>query len=211
MFNTVYSALYEDFAHLNRHAKQCKVIDHPNELTDPDSIMILHGGEDISPSLYGQKPNKYTGAGKLPSGRDFIESSLLDRASKMGIPVLGICRGAQLACVKAGGSLVQHVDRHHSSHKINVVKDCKVSEFSTNSVHHQMMIPWNTDHTVLGWSDGVASKYLGENENPISMHLEPEIVWFNGIKTLAIQGHPEWLAYTHPLVQYMIAFLRSIQ
>lgn len=203
MFNTVYSALYRDYAHLDRFANNEQTISSPDEMIDPNSILILHGGEDISPSLYGQRPNHYTGANVKLSSRDNYERDLFLRATEMEIPILGICRGAQLSCVLNGGTLVQHVENHtKGSHKIELKDGVTIP---TNSLHHQMMVPWDISHELLGWSKTKLSpKYLGENEVELDMPCEPEIVWFKTSKTLAIQGHPEWLPFEHPLVQYMI-------
>ena len=71
MFNTVYSALYRDYAHLDLFSNHAHTISDPGEMVDTDSILILHGGEDISPSLYGQSPNHYTGASSSRSYRDW--------------------------------------------------------------------------------------------------------------------------------------------
>lgn len=203
MFNTVYSALYSDYAHLRRFSNHAETVVSPEEIIDPKSILILHGGEDISPTLYGQKPNHYTSATQLLSRRDIVERSLFIKATELGIPILGICRGAQLACSLNGGSLVQHVDNHtRGQHRIELENGTFIP---TNSLHHQMMVPWKTNHELLGWSkEPLSPRYLGENNQEIDMKCEPEIVWFKDSNTLAIQGHPEWLPFSHPLVKYMI-------
>ena len=61
----VYSALYHDMAHLEDMG-ETKVVHYPEQLNEP-GILILHGGADISPSIYGEKPNSYTTAHENPS------------------------------------------------------------------------------------------------------------------------------------------------
>lgn len=79
--------------------------------------LVLAGGPDIDPARYGGVPHPHTDA---PSpGRDDWELALLRAALDAGLPVLGVCRGAQLMNVAHGGDLVQHLpDRlGHSRHQ----------------------------------------------------------------------------------------------
>lgn len=204
----VYSALYESDAHLSSRFGELEVLHHPVEMVDTNSILILHGGADISPSLYGQKPGKFTGADEELSPRDLSEVLLAKRAIELGIPIFGICRGAQLACSLAGGTLVQHTTGHGGgSHEI-VTNDGKLYESTT--CHHQMMNPWQVPHELLAWAAPSLSKfYLEEQEKQVKMSLEPEVVFFPQIKCVAVQGHPEWMATASPFVQYCLNLIEE--
>lgn len=68
--------------------------------------LIIAGGADVDPSLYGEQPHPASG-GFRPD-RDVWELALLDAATARGLPTLGICRGMQLMAVHAGGTLEQH-------------------------------------------------------------------------------------------------------
>lgn len=69
--------------------------------------LIITGGSDVDPARYGQKPHPTT---DQPGGeRDAWEFALLDGALRRGMPVLGICRGAQVLNVALGGTLHQHL------------------------------------------------------------------------------------------------------
>jgi putative glutamine amidotransferase len=70
--------------------------------------LILAGGSDLDPALYGAEPDPRT-VGVRPV-RDAGEVALLRAAVAADLPTLGICRGMQLMSVCAGGTLVQHLE-----------------------------------------------------------------------------------------------------
>jgi gamma-glutamyl-gamma-aminobutyrate hydrolase PuuD len=78
--------------------------------------VVLAGGPDVGPDRYGAAPHPRTGAPRPE--RDAAELAVLHRALERGIPVLGVCRGAQVLNVGLGGTLVQHVPDAvgHSGH-----------------------------------------------------------------------------------------------
>jgi putative glutamine amidotransferase len=72
--------------------------------------LIVTGGCDVDPSTYGQQPHPATDeAVEDNRKRDAFEFALVDGAIRRGMPVLGICRGAQVINVALGGSLHQHL------------------------------------------------------------------------------------------------------
>lgn len=184
-------------------------VDHPDDLNSP-GVLVVWGGGDISPSYYGQRPGKYTGANDRPSRHDIMEADLILDAIQKKIPIVGICRGAQLACALAGGKLIQHVERHGGSHLIDTIDG---RSLVTSSIHHQMMFPWDIEHQLLAWCEARSAVHLGEDDKEVEFPkqaykegqlIEPEIVWFPQIKTLAIQGHPEFMGIREPFVQYSL-------
>jgi gamma-glutamyl-gamma-aminobutyrate hydrolase PuuD len=78
--------------------------------------VVLAGGPDVGPDRYGATPHPRTG--QPHPERDAAELAVLHRALERGIPVLGVCRGAQVLNVGLGGTLVQHVPDAvgHSGH-----------------------------------------------------------------------------------------------
>ena len=69
--------------------------------------VLLTGGTDIDSRGYGQEPHP---ANDVPMPyRDAAELLALDTAAELGLPVLAICRGAQLLNVWCGGTLTQHL------------------------------------------------------------------------------------------------------
>jgi putative glutamine amidotransferase len=69
--------------------------------------LLLPGGGDLDPALYGATPHPQTG--RLNSRRDAAEVALAGAAIDTGLPVLGVCRGLQILNVYLGGTLHQHV------------------------------------------------------------------------------------------------------
>ena len=108
--------------------------------------LLLSGGDDVDPSLYGQ-PN--TASHSVDAGRDAMEVALLKAFLVAGKPVLGICRGIQLMAAALGGSLYQHIpDELHVPHPFGQRHDMLVRQgtflsaflperVEVNSTHHQ--------------------------------------------------------------------------
>ncbi len=67
--------------------------------------LILSGGIDVAPMLYGEDPTEH--CVEFQPDRDEAETGYLKACEERGIPVLGICRGMQLANVYFGGDLYQ--------------------------------------------------------------------------------------------------------
>jgi putative glutamine amidotransferase len=77
--------------------------------------LLLSGGTDVDPRLYGQEPEPQS---EDPDGpRDRLEGRLLREALQKDLPVLGICRGLQYLNVFHGGTLVQHHPRQ-ATHRV---------------------------------------------------------------------------------------------
>ncbi len=79
--------------------------------------LVLSGGADLDPVLYGNEPHPET-VGVNPE-RDRAELALLRVALERDLPVLAICRGSQVLNVALGGDLEQHVPDvvGHDEHK----------------------------------------------------------------------------------------------
>ena len=72
--------------------------------------LIITGGRDVDPEAYGSERHPATDE-PVPDSRtrDAFEFTLLQAALRRGLPVLGICRGAQVLNVALGGTLHQHL------------------------------------------------------------------------------------------------------
>lgn len=86
----------------------------PEDAADPEGVLdlidalILTGGAgDLDPALYGEEPHSETGP--IQEERDAYELALVRAATRRRMPVLGICRGAQILNVAYGGGIEQHI------------------------------------------------------------------------------------------------------
>jgi putative glutamine amidotransferase len=81
--------------------------DAPEEVVRSVDGILLAGGGDVLPSLYGEAPHPTFDAAE--AGRDAYELELVARATEADLPLLAICRGIQVLNVARGGTLVQHI------------------------------------------------------------------------------------------------------
>ena len=82
-------------------------LDNLGEVDSCDAL-VLTGGHDVDPSLYGDHSYHPT-IKNIDRKRDDFERKALDRAFARRLPVLGICRGLQLANVYFGGTLIPDI------------------------------------------------------------------------------------------------------
>ncbi len=160
-------------------------------------LVVLTGGADINPKLYGREKHPKT---YFIESRDVFEVRELRYAISLDKPIVGICRGAQLLCAQAGGTLIQDQDDPNYFHDLTTW-DHKTIPMT--SMHHQAMFPWHmpfAEYKVLAWTRGNSTRHEGPYHGhdliytaPPCMDREVEICYFPYIRGLAIQGHPEMM------------------
>ena len=116
--------------------------------------LIIAGGGDIDPAIYGAAKHPQTEA-TVPD-RDSWELAIAEACVRQGVPLLGICRGAQMLNVACGGTLHQHIpdlvghDAHSGpvdgfgTHKVRVTTGTIIASilpggefFEVPTHHHQ--------------------------------------------------------------------------
>jgi putative glutamine amidotransferase len=185
------------------------------DLVDLCDGILLTGGVDVSPSLYGEE--KIELCGEPSEERDSFELELLRTALAKNKPVLCICRGVQLLNVAMGGSLWQDIPSqlpnsicHRSSekdpaeHRVRLA-DSGIREkiefnseiFAVNSYHHQAI-------KVLG--EGLESFVRAEGDGMIEGVYMPERKFVVGV-----QWHPElWTEKDHNARAIFKAFVKAL-
>lgn len=162
-------------------------------------LLVLWGGEDISPGIYKESCSNWTNAPWRPSKRDSVEMELVTYATQLQIPILGVCRGMQLLAAMSGGSLYQHVDNHESGYHDIVYQGTTIK---SNTCHHQMVKKF--DGEVLATSPCLSKEKHTANEVVITEDPEPEIIHIPRYKAIGVQGHPEWMPKDSDFVQLVI-------
>jgi gamma-glutamyl-gamma-aminobutyrate hydrolase PuuD len=81
--------------------------DVPADVIKAVDGILLPGGGDVQPSIYGAEPHSTFDAAE--TGRDAYELELTRRAVEADLPLLAICRGIQVLNVARGGTLVQDI------------------------------------------------------------------------------------------------------
>lgn len=170
--------------------------------------LILAGGQDVSPEIYGQTKNA---TGNYSKARDDFEQALITETLKQGKPIFAVCRGMQLVNVYFGGTLhqeigplsdVEHmqdpIPREEPSHDLLLEKTSSLhtiygNQGKINSFHHQAVDSLGEELQVTGrCSDGMIESI--ENKK---RHL------------LGVQWHPDF-AYSH-LKQEQLVFDYVVQ
>lgn len=119
---------------------------------DSVSGLLLTGGEDVNPNLYGETAIPET---EPPDDeRDSVELRLIAEALERDVPMFAICRGMQILNVQHGGTLIQHLEtteRHRRrtpnralpAHQVRVLPNTRLAGIAgaelwdVNSRHHQ--------------------------------------------------------------------------
>lgn len=168
----------------------------PDEFLRRAHGLVLAGGEDISPSLYGESERADVEYMAIDPARDAMELALTRAALDADMPIYGICRGMQMLNVAMGGRLAHHVENHDvigpadnwkaSYHRIYISPGSKLAAVvgsggfvRVNSLHHQGVREAHKSPRLL------ASAYSLE-DGVIEALESPSHRW-----AIAVQFHPE--------------------
>jgi len=171
--------------------------------------VLLSGGDDVEPKLYGSKAlpvhiRETVGVTPDGGGRDLMELVVIDEVFKQGKPLLAICRGQQILNVALGGTLFADIksqvpgainhrrsdERNDIVHEVRLTPGSKLAKITgqqrlgVNSTHHQAVARVAAPLRAIAVSeDGVIE---GLELKPDAANRLPFLV--------SIQFHPERLA-----------------
>jgi putative glutamine amidotransferase len=171
--------------------------DDPNDLLDRLDGLLLSGGYDCAPCLYGEETLNQSV--EIDARRDEWELPLIRAAVERGFPTMAICRGIQSLNVALGGTLFQDLPtqqpteiRHRQSeerdvatHTIEVASGSRLAgivgrSLEVNSFHHQSLKKVAEGLRVVACApDGVIEAVEGTGEAFL----------------LAVQFHPEEMVF----------------
>lgn len=168
---------------------RCTRADSPEKA----DLVVFVGGADVDPLLYGQTPHPNTHCDPELDKRDLAVYKI---CYDNGIPMLGVCRGAQFLHVMNGGKLYQHVDAHNSEHNMWDKRRTQMIA-KVSSVHHQMVVP-NAAGGMVVLADTFKSSKRWLNAKEYNEGHRPDIEAFFYPETccIGIQGHPEYKGYS---------------
>jgi putative glutamine amidotransferase len=158
--------------------------------------LVMSGGGDVDPRRYGQRPVPEVYG--VDERRDEWELELARVALARGVPLLAVCRGAQVLNVAFGGTLVQDLasitDEVHRAvdlrdqivHRIDIEPVSKLAEvvgpgpIGANTLHHQAVCEVGSGLRAVAWAhDGTIEAIESEDSRAV----------------LGVQWHPELLVH----------------
>lgn len=202
------------------------ILDYPPEklgyLMDQLDGIVFQGGSDLSPVSYQED---HLDEDRWPGDlyRDKVELKIFEEATSRKLPILGICRGAQLINVAMGGTLYQDLEMQTKSkvehrnaklydrvnHAVSLLDGSKLAsiyqsnQIQVNSVHHQGIkkLASGLDIEAICESDQLIEAFSGS---------------YQGSSILAVQWHPEFahtveneLSDPKLIVQYFIRMMHA--
>lgn len=176
-------------------------------LAGADGLLMI-GGDDVDPSLYGVENDGLSARTNADSDR--FEAGLLQAAGELRLPTLAVCRGLQVLNVACGGTLNQdvtgtgtdHLDPAGdgktlpvSYHEVTAdpqsrLADIYGSEFTVNSIHHQ---------TVKSVGDGLRVVAHAPDDEIEGLEAADD-AW----PLIAVQWHPEKIESGQPLFDWLV-------
>jgi putative glutamine amidotransferase len=177
----------------------------PAQILARVDALVLTGGGDVDPTLYGETPHGTFEAAE--TGRDEFEIALARAAVERGVPLLAICRGMQVLNVAMGGTLVQDIPsqvtgalphsvpqpRAGAAHEVWIAKGSKLSALLSdhmedgetchvNSRHHQSVKQAARDFEVTATSPDGVIEAMERTDVPycVAVQWHPENFWRTG-------------------------------
>jgi putative glutamine amidotransferase len=152
--------------------------------------LVIVGGDDVDPRLYGEAPR--AGTGTIFRPRLVFEQKLYRQARRTGLPIMGICYGMQLINVLEGGALFQDIrrdarsDRNHRDkrrplHRVRIEPGSRLlriagqEEVTVHSDHHQAVSRVAPGFRPVAFApDGIVEAIEAEDDGILAVQWHPE-------------------------------------
>ena len=145
--------------------------------------ICLSGGPDLDPAAYGARAHEQLGPTEPQLDR--FELELARAADSVGMPLLGICRGAQALNVARGGTLHQHVEGHRQTelatrpvHAVRITPRSRASRVlrtratQVNSFHHQAVDELGADLVATAWAPDGTIEAIEDRRHPFLLAVQ---------------------------------------
>lgn len=158
--------------------------------------LLLIGGHDMNPYVYGQEP--HLNLGMFHTRRDDSDLAVLRSSFKRKLPILAICRGHQVLNVALGGTLIQDIPsqleqplahrqasaRSEATHTVQIGGEklraiLGKEQIRTNSIHHQAIDQLGEGLVAVGFATDGVVEAVEHTEHPFC---------------IGVQWHPEEMA-----------------
>ena len=176
------------------------------DIDDADSLigcvdgLLVTGGPDVSPLLYGEEPCQNMGG--CCQHNDLMEFALVRSAVAAGKPVLGICRGLQVINVAYGGTLYQDIPSQLAGSHLHLQKSAR-----GEATHTVRITPGSYAYEVCGGEKIYVNTFHHQSVKDIGKGLKitahasdgiVEAIENEGGLVFAVQWHPENMYEEHP-------------
>ncbi len=176
--------------------------------------LLLSGGEDLSPLLYGENPIDKVNS--TCCDRDKWEMALFEKAYKKQIPILGICRGMQLINVALGGTLYQDINKQVE----NSLGHCPKESIADQPYHRVKIDEGSKLYNIFGKKDIEVNSFHHQSLKDIGKGLKATAYSHDGIVEgveslerdllMGVQWHPEKLTERYPIfLNIFKAFIKT--
>jgi putative glutamine amidotransferase len=145
--------------------------------------ICLSGGPDLDPAAYGARAHEQLGP--TEPALDRFELELARAADAAGLPLLGVCRGAQALNVARGGTLRQHVEGHRQTelatqptHAVRIAPRSQVARVlgarvtQVNSFHHQAVEELGDGLVASAWAPDGTVEAIEDRSRPFLLGVQ---------------------------------------
>jgi putative glutamine amidotransferase len=178
--------------------------DRAADLLDLVDGVVLTGGGDLDPALYDGDVAGAVDAVEVDRERDDAEIAVVRAAARARIPLLGVCRGAQVLAVAYGGTLADGVTHQQpfTGHEVatapgSLVRGLVGPAVTTSALHHQAVLDPGPCWRPTAWTDDgtvEAIEWAAGDWAVLGVQWHPEMAWHDQLDDPTGPALFGWLA-----------------